>query len=397
MESSDKKLLSTLGKMNGTTVPSLRRSIEHHVDNEEYSSTKDGLNYLSVKNSVLLSYLIDLTMLLKLRMENNDDDDDDDGSEDGSEAEENDAVEQCIERLRTMKKAIEKMRPLEKRMRYQIDKLLALSTLGAETFAGREQSEESIKAAVSTDDKGKNVDDPLSFKPDLKGMMKMFEVDDGGDGEQDDGDGEGSDDADESDVVEEDESNRPIVSIEKEESKVYQPPRLQSTPFEETRPDDRRSGRRLNDRLANSELTEAIRAQYTEAPEEEDARGGAMLGRQSEAARRIAARDADIKEFEETQMIRLTMSRDEKKKRRKMMRGELSNLGSIAGLGNVVGSVEDAFGEKHGGDEDEGPNYKVKGMRKRRVESLERRDSKKRGSKKKKGSMNSLQRGLYGK
>mmetsp|Transcript_12919 Transcript_12919/g.30535 ORF Transcript_12919/g.30535 Transcript_12919/m.30535 type:complete len:396 (+) Transcript_12919:161-1348(+) len=395
MESSDKKLLSTLGKINGTTVPSLRRSIEHHVDNKEYSSRKDGLNYLSVKNSVLLSYLIDLTMLLKLRMENNADDDSD--SEDGSDDEDNDATEQCIERLRTMKTAIEKMRPLEKRMRYQIDKLLALSTLGAETFAGREKTEESLKSTVSIDDTGKKGDDPLSFKPDLKGMMKMFEVDDGGDGEQDDGDGEGLDDAYESDVEEEDDTNRPSVSLEKEESKVYQPPRLQSTPFEETRPDDRRSDRRLNDRLANSELTEAIRAQYTDAPEEEDARGGAMLGRQSEAARRIAARDADIKEFEETQMIRLTMSRDEKKKRRKMMRGELSNLGSIAGLGNIVGSVEDSFGERNRGNEDEGSNHKVKGMRKRRVESLERRDSKKRGSKKKKGSMNSLQRGLYGK
>ncbi|EJK52586.1 hypothetical protein THAOC_28121 [Thalassiosira oceanica] len=393
MESSDKKLLSTLGKINGTTVPSLRRSIEHHVDNKEYSSRKDGLNYLSVKNSVLLSYLIDLTMLLKLRMESNADNE----REDGSDDEDNDATEQCIERLRTMKTAIEKMRPLEKRMRYQIDKLLALSTLGAETFAGREKTEESLKSTVSIDDTGKKGDDPLSFKPDLKGMMKMFEVDDGGDGEQDDGDGEGLDDAYESDVEEEDDTNRPSVSLEKEESKVYQPPRLQSTPFEETRPDDRRSDRRLNDRLANSELTEAIRAQYTDAPEEEDARGGAMLGRQSEAARRIAARDADIKEFEETQMIRLTMSRDEKKKRRKMMRGELSNLGSIAGLGNIVGSVEDSFGERNRGNEDEGSNHKVKGMRKRRVESLERRDSKKRGSKKKKGSMNSLQRGLYGK
>ena len=395
MESSDKKLLSTLGKMNGTTVPSLQRSIEHHVENKEYSSKKDGLNYLSVKNSVLLSYLIDLTMLLKLRMENNVDDDDDSEDDSKDDDEDNDATEQCIERLRTMKTAIEKMRPLEKRMRYQIDKLLALSTLGAETFAGREKVEVSLKSTVSTGDKDEKGDDPLSFKPDLKGMMKMFEDDDG---EQDDNDGEGSsDDADESDVEEEDGSKRPTVSLEKEESKVYQPPRLQSTPFEETRPDDRRSGRRLNDRLANSELTEAIRAQYTDAPEEEDARGGAMLGRQSEAARRIAARDADIKEFEETQMIRLTMSRDEKKKRRKMMRGELSNLGSIAGLGNVVGSVEDAFGERNEGDEDEGPSYKVRGMRKRRVENLERKDSKKRGSKKKKGSMNSLQKGLYGK
>jgi len=97
-----------------------------------------------------------------------------------------------------MKVALERMRPLERKMRYQIDKLLALSTLGAMggavnagTFAsvGREVEEEeekaddddemeTIKKGTTTGDGG----DPLSFKPDLQGMMKMFEEEDGNDG-----------------------------------------------------------------------------------------------------------------------------------------------------------------------------------------------------------------------
>ena len=68
-------------------------------------------------------------------------------------------------------------------MRYQIDKLLALSNLNAGVFAAvREEEDE--KDSVD----GDNVDnveekvldesDPLSFKPDLQGMMSMFEDDD---------------------------------------------------------------------------------------------------------------------------------------------------------------------------------------------------------------------------
>ena len=67
-------------------------------------------------------------------------------------------------------------------MRYQIDKLLALSNLNAGVFAAvREEEDEKD----SGDDKVGNVEeklldesDPLSFKPDLQGMMSMFEDDD---------------------------------------------------------------------------------------------------------------------------------------------------------------------------------------------------------------------------
>jgi hypothetical protein len=116
----------------------------------------------------MISYLIDLTMLLRCRLNA------DDETESNKET-----ADQCIKRLQEMKAALEKTRPLEKRMRYQIDKLLALSTLGAGTFAAVGQEEEEKD---DSDDEGaeKQLDenDPLSFKPDLQGMMSMFEDDD---------------------------------------------------------------------------------------------------------------------------------------------------------------------------------------------------------------------------
>ncbi|KAL7523634.1 hypothetical protein ACHAXR_000262, partial [Thalassiosira sp. AJA248-18] len=202
---------------------------------------------------------------------------------------------------------------------------------------------------------------------------------------------------------------------------IYQPPRLQSVPFELDNEQKIAKQLRLlqkqRDKLSNSELTSVIRSQFTDAPEVEDTHGGANLGKQSAHSRKIAMQDADIKEFEETQMIRLTMGRKEKKVRKKMMREELSNLGAIAGgFGSVVAGVDDAFGDGNnddgsgargrrgrdyggdgGGGEDGGDgSFKMKGMRKRKVDLLEGGDGAGRRSSKKKGTMNTYQKSLYG-
>ena len=194
---------------------------------------------------------------------------------------------------------------------------------------------------------------------------------------------------------------------------VYQPPRLQSMPFD---PDDndramekrRRQLEKQRDRLSRSELTAVVRSQFTDAPEEEDARGGALLGMQSESARRIAARDADVREFEEGQMIRLSMGKKERGERKRMMREEMSNLGAIAGgLGGLMAGVEDAFGggggkkrsrggARDGDDGAGGGEFKTTGMRKRRVEVLEGGDGAGKKKKKKGGPTNTYQKSLYG-
>jgi len=362
-----------------------------------------------------MSYLIDLTLLLRCRLNSN------------NESQRNEAQkQQCLARLLEMKTALEKIRPLEKRMRYQIDKLLALATLGAGTFAatGREEEEEEKEEGKEeetvTEGQGqpkKSGEDanPLSFKPDLQGMMKMFQEDDEEDKQNEndsDDESNGSDDSDE------DPSSKPKIALEKDDNDnnngVYQPPRLQSVPFELQNNESLAIKQRdllekQRAKQSRSELTQLLKSQYTDLPEEEDVRGGASLGTQSEKSRKLAAQDADIQEFEETQMIRLTMGKKEKKARKKVMRDELSNLGVIAGgLGSVVAGVDEAFGSggggRGGGDDGDGMGggrYKMKGMRKRRVEVLDGSgggggNNKLRSKKKKKGAVNSYQKSLYG-
>jgi len=140
---------------------------------------------------------------------------------------------------------------------------------------------------------------------------------------------------------------------------IYQPPRLAAVPFAEREKAEEKAERamaRQRRRMRQSELLQTLRAaDGTDRPEEDDLDGGAALGKQKEAARRMAEREAEKTKFEEDMMVRLTQSRKEKKARGRMMREEQSNLGAIADLGRLAAGVADAFGgSDDGGDSDGG-------------------------------------------
>lgn len=174
-ESTPSSTLQSINKTNDVVSTTLHRTIQQHVRNKEYDAEKEGLDFVQAKNGLLLSYLVDLTLLLRCRLNRCNGDDQQQTRQEG----------ECLARLNEMKAVLEKARPLEKRMRYQIDKLLALSTLGAGTFAAVGREEEEKEADAGSDDEevgaereeGLKNSDPLSFKPDLQGMMKMFEED----------------------------------------------------------------------------------------------------------------------------------------------------------------------------------------------------------------------------
>lgn len=186
-------LLTSLSKTNNVVSTTLHTHINQHItkSKKEYNASKDGLDYLHVKNGIMISYLIDLTLLLRCRLKEANNNSNNINSMKNEEEE----MKQCINRLHEMRTTLTKIRPLEKKLRYQIDKLLALSTLGSGTFAAvrkqEEDSEKEIDGGKSEEGDWKegmeggladgivNHDgsDPLSFKPDLQGMMKMFEED----------------------------------------------------------------------------------------------------------------------------------------------------------------------------------------------------------------------------
>ena len=191
-------LLTSLSKTNNVVSTTLHSHINQHItkSKKEYNASKDGLDYLHVKNGIMISYLIDLTLLLRYRLNaasssatNN--------NSNSSNNNEEEEMKQCINRLHEMRTTLTKIRPLEKKLRYQIDKLLALSTLGSGTFAAvrkrevEDEDEKEVGGGKSEEGDWKegmeggladgivnhNGSDPLSFKPDLQGMMKMFEED----------------------------------------------------------------------------------------------------------------------------------------------------------------------------------------------------------------------------
>ena len=363
-------LEETYKKVTSSLIP----SIEEHVTSKDYSAGTDSLDFLSAKNSLMLSYLIDLVQLVRLvekkkvQMSR--------GDEDGAEAA-TENMKACLSRLNEMKVALDKVRPVEKRMRYQIDRLLAAAGDATSFAAGADAEDEEEEddmdnepaaAAATAQDNA----DPLSFRPNLE--MMGSDDDDNNDNGGMEGDGSSDEDVDTgSDNDDEDlRAAKAAVARARPSSRskgkkrygggdsnddddgggradaIYQAPRFAAVPFAEREKAEEKAERilaRQRRRMRQSELLQTLRAaDGTDRPEEDDLDGGAALGKQKEAARKMAERSAEKIKFEEDMMVRLTESRRDKKARARMLREEQSNLGAISDLGRLAAGVADAFG-----------------------------------------------------
>ena len=145
-------LKETSQKVQAAVIPAIAA-----IENSKEFSKKDGLDFLDVKNSLLLSYLIELTVFV--RNKNN-----------GTSNEKN------LHRLTEMKTVLDKTRGLDKKLRYQIEKLLAANTSATSYAAGGDNN---------------GPEDPLQFRPDL-GSFGKDDNDDSNSDESDDEDNEGS-------------------------------------------------------------------------------------------------------------------------------------------------------------------------------------------------------------
>ena len=315
--STENSCISSLKETSQKISAALMPSIQAHVKSEEFSTT-DGLDFLDVKNGLMLSYLIDLVTYIR-------------ESKRGAD------VAMCTIRLNEMKIVLDKMRGLDKKLRYQIDKLLAADTTASEFAAGG--------------DNGDASEDPLKFRPDPKAL----DGEDSYDSDVSADYGPGSDVADSGKrlggsrgVDDEDlEAARATLSFAKnkrekrreedEDDDVYRAPRTTAVPyaFDQERKQTEKDKRERR-RMRATELAQTLRAQYGEAPEQEDIHGGSDLGKQRAAARRLADREAERTKYEEDTMVRLQTSRKDKKEKKRLMREETSNLNAIADLGNLV-------------------------------------------------------------
>merc|ERR1712048_1341523 len=110
-------------------VSSHIQSFNKQVESKEIS-TDGGISFLDIKNQLLLEYLMNLSYIVLMKVS-------------GREVCGSPAVLRLVE-IRTV---LEKMRPIDKKLKYQIDKLVKLATTGGIQSNGNA--------------------DPLSFKPNL--------------------------------------------------------------------------------------------------------------------------------------------------------------------------------------------------------------------------------------
>ncbi|CAH3190789.1 unnamed protein product, partial [Porites evermanni] len=221
-----------------------------------------GVSFLEVKFHLLLSYVIDLTYYLLTKT-------------DGKSWQGDPAVERLVE-ARTV---LEKMRPIDQKMKYQIDKMIKAATTG---IAG-----------------GGN--DPLRFKPNPDNMATKLNDQDSESSDEEDG---------------------------QKKSKVYVPPKVAAVPYDEdgdkkTRKekDEERSRKRV---LASS-LLQDLRDEYSEGPQEI---------RDETVSRWRKQKDKEEEEertrYEEDNLLRLPA-----KRKKKMTEGAETGLDDLTSFANL--------------------------------------------------------------
>lgn len=248
-----------LGEMNANVlqVNQLVDNMLVRVKNGEISTDK-GLSFLEMKYHMLLSYLINLTYVVLRKCS-------------GERIEGDPSIDRLIE-IRTV---LEKIRPIDHKLKYQIDKLVKTAVTGTI-----------------------NSDDPTNFKanPDA------FDSND----EESDSDQDGKVDG--------------FKPTQARKSNIYVPPKLAAVHYDEDETvaeKIRKSGERARRRAVSGAVLRELKEEYLDAPIEDKHGLGekqASLGRENK--RKI--------EYEENYMTRLPVTKQEKHRRR-----QITTLGTL--------------------------------------------------------------------
>ncbi|GAU90983.1 hypothetical protein RvY_03324 [Ramazzottius varieornatus] len=273
-----------------TLLPALRKQVKDGADvvrkvrgkfPEEDVNTLEGISFLELKNQLMLNYLQNLTFLMLKKAS-------------GVSIKDDPATLRIVE-IRTV---LERMRPMEKKLRYHIDKLL--------------------NAATSKSSEGSQ--DPLSFRPNPDLMV--------GAGDEED---EGVDN-DESEVEDGDEvaSEKRAQRKNKARDGVYVPPKMSAVPYSfEERPKNRteKAQERAKHRALHSTIMQELRQEYYDEPEE--VHDGDIY--RMKADKRAKEREA----YEERTMTRLNVSKKDKAQSKRM--ATMSSLSHIADFNDFRG------------------------------------------------------------
>ncbi|KAI9503728.1 hypothetical protein BX070DRAFT_175275, partial [Coemansia spiralis] len=228
-------------------------------------ATGNGISFLEVKHHTMLSYITNLAYLTLLKLH-------------GRQIEDHSVITDLIED-RTV---LEKMRPLEQRLKYQIDKMLRSAVISAD---GAQQKQMQLAAVMLSEDA---LADPSAFKPNPGSLA--------------------------ADIREEDE-----LAIK---SGIYRAPRQMPVHYEEEGNETakrEKEERRMMERASRSRLVRDLMVEYDDRPEMTTATGNPSVGITDERFEKLAE---ERSRYEEENFTRISLS----KKERKGLRTKLTGL-----------------------------------------------------------------------
>ncbi|GAM19762.1 hypothetical protein SAMD00019534_029370 [Acytostelium subglobosum LB1] len=246
-----------------TLMPLLDR-----IKKEQLPTTK-GVSFLETKYHLLLSYCLNITYFLMLKAS-------------GASIKDHPVIDQLV-KIRVI---LEKVKPLDNKLQYQIEKILKTATLGV------------VSASK---------DDPMRFKPNLKDMSH--------------------------DDDEMDEESRLM-----QQAGLYQAPQSAAERYEEEESIEiRKKNRELKkkERAIKSSMARDIEEMFGDAPDQ--------LDDYVDDPNRMEDDDAkEIREYEENNFVRLTQTKKDKKiQKKKRLSDGLNDLADFNDLSGLLETEED--------------------------------------------------------
>ncbi|KAG5185890.1 hypothetical protein JKP88DRAFT_310794, partial [Tribonema minus] len=251
------------------------------LEQEKDARVGDGVSYLVAKQQMLLSYCLNLCVYLGRKLR-------------GEGVADHAATWQLLE----LRGALERLRPLDARLKYQLDKLFraaaAPASGGARAAPHPDAAEHAAAAAAAAD--------PLSFRPNPDALVAKDGGGGGGDGDgaaQSDGDGEPRLGGYRAKAA----ARGRRGGADGSGGGARRRQRREDGAAGTRRRDERRVERR-RDRARTGEILETLREEFGDRPEV--VRGGGGSGMVNDQARRKLDREErERREFEEDHMIRL--------------------------------------------------------------------------------------------
>ncbi|KAI8139649.1 Sas10/Utp3/C1D family-domain-containing protein [Fennellomyces sp. T-0311] len=248
----------------------LKPIIQRYHDGE--IKTSKGVSFLEVKYQLMVQYITQLAFFVHLKLS-------------GKQVQNHPVVDSLVE----LRVVLDKMKPIETKLKYQIDKLVRTAVMGT-------QKQPEVGGQ-----------DPLAFKPNPMNLLARDE---------------------EEEEEDEDETGK---------SGVYRPPKLAPVVYDEAKNKKskyEKGQERLRERASRSRVVQDLMADMQDAPEETDVHGGVHedMGHGDRLDRQIKEKG----EYEENNYVRLTTTRKEKQRlnARNRMRFESEfDVSSVFGWG----------------------------------------------------------------